>query len=116
MRGASIAVGADAARARRWLPIDPPAGGCAGTTRRSTRSRGPRRKHAGDAEDAVDRWTSEKPSAVVRRERPEALRQLSRAEWADLDVLTLKAIEPDVARRYRSADALVRDVTAALEE
>jgi len=75
----------------------------------------PRRVQAGDAENAVDRWSGEKPSAVVRRERPEIARQLNKSEWADLDVLALKALEPEVGRRYGSAGALLRDLTALLE-
>jgi serine/threonine-protein kinase len=57
----------------------------------------------------------EKPSAVIRREKPALRVQLSRTEWADLDVLVMKALEPEVARRYGTADALVRDVDALLE-
>jgi len=51
----------------------------------------------------------------VRRERPEIARQLNKSEWADLDVLALKALEPEVGRRYGSAGALLRDLTALLE-
>ncbi len=58
---------------------------------------------------------AEKPSAVVRREKPQWSAQLSRAEWADLDVLVMKAVEPAVNHRYGAADALVRDVDALLE-
>lgn len=36
--------------------------------------------------------------------------QASRAEWDDLDVLCLTAMHKDPARRYRSVDALVRDI------
>jgi eukaryotic-like serine/threonine-protein kinase len=57
----------------------------------------------------------ERPSAVVRRERPGMRGQLNRAEWADLDVLFLKALEPDPERRYRNVDALIRDLEALLE-
>jgi serine/threonine-protein kinase len=61
----------------------------------------------------------ERPSAVIRRSRPElwaTLRsQFTRSEWADLDALTLKALEPDSQRRYRTADALIRDLDALLE-
>jgi serine/threonine-protein kinase len=81
----------------------------------SVTGRLPRRKQRGDEENAVDRWAAERPSAVVRREKPELCRQLSKAEWADLDVLTLKALEPDVTRRYGTAGALLRDLTALLE-
>lgn len=41
--------------------------------------------------------------------------QLSRQEWADLDVLCLTALQPEPERRYRSVDALIRDVSAFLE-
>jgi serine/threonine-protein kinase len=75
----------------------------------------PRRTHAGDTENSVDRWAVDKPSVVVRRERPESRGQLSKAEWADLDVLILKALQPEVVRRYGTADALLRDITALLE-
>jgi serine/threonine-protein kinase len=62
-----------------------------------------------------DQGEIEKPSSLVRRERPEKRAQLSKAEWADLDVLSLKALEPDPARRYRTVDALTRDLNALLE-
>ncbi len=75
----------------------------------------PHRRHTGDPEDAVDRWASEKPTAQVRREKPESRRQLSKAEWADLDVLVFKALEVDVSRRYGTANAFLRDLTALLE-
>ena len=34
----------------------------------------------------------------------------SRALWAELDVLCLSAMHKDPARRYRNADALIRDL------
>jgi len=80
-----------------------------------TAGRLPHRTHAGDAEEAVERWASEKPSAVVRRERPTLRGELGRNEWTDLDLIVLKAMEPDGARRYGNADALLRDVKALLE-
>jgi serine/threonine protein kinase len=75
----------------------------------------PHRVQSGDAENAVDRWSGEKPSAVVRREKQEMRCQLGKAEWANLDVVLLNALEPDVGRRYPSAGALVRDLTALIE-
>ncbi len=81
----------------------------------SVTGRLPRRVLAGDAENAIDRWSAEKPSAAVRRERPEIRRQLGKNEWANLDVLAFNALEPDVARRYGSAGALLRDLTALLD-
>ncbi len=56
----------------------------------------------------------ERPSILVRREKPAMRGQLSKAEWADLDVLALKALEPDPERRYSTADALMRDLDALL--
>ena len=57
----------------------------------------------------------EKPSAIIRRELPQTFPQLTRSEWADLDVLVLKALEPDVPRRYSTVDALIRDIDAFQE-
>ena len=57
----------------------------------------------------------EKPSGIVRRERAEIRGQLSKAEWGELDTLLLKALEVDPERRYRTADALMRDLNALLE-
>lgn len=55
-----------------------------------------------------------KPSAAVKRARMQSpdhgLRALSREAWADLDVLCLTAMHKDPARRYRSVEALIRDV------
>ena len=47
-----------------------------------------------------------RPSARASRDGVQA----SRAEWDDLDVLCLTAMHKDPARRYRSVDALVRDI------
>ena len=41
---------------------------------------------------------------------PVRTRSGSKASWADLDVLCLTAIHQDTARRYRSVEALIRDV------
>jgi eukaryotic-like serine/threonine-protein kinase len=57
----------------------------------------------------------ERPSGVARREKPGVRAQLSKAEWADLDVLSLKALQPDPERRYHTVDAFMRDVDALLE-
>jgi serine/threonine-protein kinase len=54
----------------------------------------------------------ERPSSVVTRQNSEARKQLTRAEWSDLDALTLKAMEPEIERRYRSVGALLRDLDA----
>ena len=57
----------------------------------------------------------ERPSAVVRREKPEIRTQLTNAEWADLDVLCLKTLRSDPEQRYRTVDAFTRDLDALLE-
>jgi len=57
----------------------------------------------------------EKPSAAVRRMRPAEHRQLSKSEWADLDVLSIKALTLEVEQRYATVDALIRDLDAFAE-
>lgn len=53
-----------------------------------------------------------KPSAAFRRNpaHDSAGAALSRSAWADLDVLCLTAMHKDPQRRYRSVEALIRDV------
>ena len=76
----------------------------------------PLRNHeAVTAQSAPADAVIEKPSAVVRRENPESMGQLTKAEWADLDVLNLKTLEPNPERRYRTVDALMRDLDALLQ-
>jgi serine/threonine-protein kinase len=57
----------------------------------------------------------ERPSAVARRTPAlpvgtSRLQSASKTQWADLDVLCLTAMHKDPARRYASAEALIRDV------
>ena len=53
-----------------------------------------------------------KPSAAVRRSAAphSGAAALSRSAWADLDVLCVTAMHKDPQRRYRSVEALIRDV------
>jgi serine/threonine protein kinase len=55
-----------------------------------------------------------KPSVAARRTTQSQAHNkalsLSKAEWADLDVLCLTAMHKDPQRRYRSVEALVRDI------
>jgi eukaryotic-like serine/threonine-protein kinase len=55
-----------------------------------------------------------KPSAAVKRNIRAGLNlqasSVSRTAWADLDVLCLMAMHKDPERRYRSVEALVRDI------
>jgi eukaryotic-like serine/threonine-protein kinase len=61
------------------------------------------RRTPAEGERMIVKGLPEKPSTA------HAL-SASRTEWADLDVLCLTAMHPDVARRYRSVEALIRDV------
>ena len=67
-----------------------------------------------EAAAGADRM-AERPSLVAkRRTTPSATaenaRRLSSNEWADLDVLCLRAMHDDPTRRYATVDALIRDV------
>jgi serine/threonine-protein kinase len=67
------------------------------------------------AAEHIAREAPERPSAAVRRTAAPGgggarFQGVSRMAWADLDVLCLTAMHPDPARRYRSVEALMRDV------
>ena len=62
----------------------------------------------GEAERVVLEREPEKPSAI--RNRAPAAKDRDRASWADLDVLCMTALQKDPQRRYRSVEALIRDV------
>jgi eukaryotic-like serine/threonine-protein kinase len=52
-----------------------------------------------------------KPSSIAKLNLPVlGSSPISKSAWADLDVLCLTAIHKDVTRRYRSAEALIRDI------
>ncbi len=63
---------------------------------------------ASEAERTVVEQDPPRPSDAARHS-PEAPRA-TRAEWRDLDALILKAAHKDVARRYPSVEALLRDL------
>jgi len=69
----------------------------------------------GEAEAMIVGHNPEKPSAAERRmtegagANPHAP-AASKTAWADLDVLCLTAMHKDLGRRYRSVEALIRDV------
>jgi len=57
------------------------------------------------------------PSTATRRGLQANLApQLSKAAWADLDVLCLKAMHQDALQRYSSVEALIRDIDHYLNE
>jgi serine/threonine protein kinase/tetratricopeptide (TPR) repeat protein len=64
-----------------------------------------------EAETVLLEHEPPKPSAIGRRQgAPSAGASLSRGSWADLDVLCLTSMHKDPGRRYRSVEALIRDV------
>jgi serine/threonine-protein kinase len=72
---------------------------------------------ASEAEQIVLTQEPERPSVAAGRAASGATTGLaaSRAQWADLDVLCLTAMQRDPRRRYASVEALVRDVDHFLE-
>jgi serine/threonine-protein kinase len=72
----------------------------------------------GEAEDIILAHEPERPSAAARRPAGDGASlagDASRSEWADLDVLCLTAMHKDTGRRYRSVEALGRDVDNYLD-
>ena len=71
------------------------------------------------AEKVLTEQEAEKPSAagkmapLTQREGNGA--SISKSAWADLDVLCLTAMHKDAQRRYRSVEALIRDIDHYLE-
>lgn len=69
-----------------------------------------------EAQTIIAERQAVKPSAVVRAiathgdAGPQATLLASRTAWADLDVLCLTAMHKDPGRRYRTVDALLRDI------
>ncbi len=67
----------------------------------------------GEAEKIIIEDDPEKPSAAAARIKgafPPPRLVAKKGAWADLDVLCLTAVQKDPRRRYRSVEALVRDV------
>jgi len=64
-----------------------------------------------EAETVIVESEPEKPSDVkTADESAPRFPGISKASWADLDVLVLTAMHKDPERRYRSVEALIRDV------
>jgi serine/threonine-protein kinase len=71
------------------------------------------RRTPGEAEAILVGQEPDRPSSVARRAHGAsdgAAPPAGRAAWADLDVLCLTAMHKDPARRYRTVDALIRDL------
>jgi serine/threonine protein kinase/tetratricopeptide (TPR) repeat protein len=62
------------------------------------------------AEDAPEKPSVAARRAAMRSDGKRSLRGEGGAEWADLDVLCLKAMQKEPARRYPSAESLIRDI------
>src|SRR5208282_2189623 len=67
------------------------------------------------AESIIIGRAPERPSAVAARSpeaqgAPQHVHSISKTSWADLDVLCLTALQKDPERRYRSVEALIRDL------
>ena len=60
-------------------------------------------RSATESERMILQQEAEKPSVLAKAAFPKAL-------WADLDVLSLSAMQKDPERRYASVDALIRDI------
>src|SRR2546427_4482537 len=58
----------------------------------------------GEAETAIIKQGGERPSAAAKK------KSISKRAWADLDVLCLTAMHIEPQRRYRTVEALIRDV------
>lgn len=66
---------------------------------------------AGEAEIVLLQNDPPKPSSAIKRTAARKTSPaLGSASWADLDVLCLTAMHKDADRRYRSVEALIRDV------
>jgi eukaryotic-like serine/threonine-protein kinase len=68
-----------------------------------------------ETEKIVAEQERERPSAAARRgarpgESGAGVAVTKKSDWADLDVLCMTAMHPDVQRRYRSAAAIIRDI------
>ena len=74
-----------------------------------------RNRTPGQAELLLAEQAPERPSSVARRLAEKAHTKADqsstgKALWADLDVLCLTAMHKEVARRYQSVEALIRDI------
>lgn len=70
---------------------------------------------AGQRPADVERTSAERPitkpsAAVSRAGLPRPLASVGALSWTDLDVLVLSAMHRDPERRYRSVEALIRDI------
>ncbi|HEV8358416.1 MAG TPA: serine/threonine-protein kinase [Gemmatimonadales bacterium] len=64
-----------------------------------------------EAMTIVAQQMPEKPSVIAwGRGRAGGARSVSKAAWSDLDTLCLTAMHKDPARRYRTVEALIRDL------
>jgi eukaryotic-like serine/threonine-protein kinase len=67
------------------------------------------------AEKVLTEQPAEKPSVVAEKaarslHRDKSISSIGKSAWADLDVLCLTAMHKDPLRRYRTVEALIRDI------
>ncbi len=69
-----------------------------------------------EAKDRRDNEPIEKPSLAIRKQSASGVEpgtknaSISKSEWNDLDVLCLKGMHAEHAKRYGSVEALIRDI------
>jgi len=68
-----------------------------------------------EAERLVTQQAPPAPSAAARKAGLSAAASAKKSEWADLDVICLKALQKEPERRYATVDALLGDVRAFLD-
>jgi serine/threonine-protein kinase len=71
-----------------------------------------------EAETIILEREPERPSVAARQTasvHDSTIAGASRSEWSDLDVLCITAMHKDTSRRYRSVEALARDVDSYLD-
>lgn len=68
------------------------------------------RSTPGEAMTTIVEQEPERLSVVAQRRTSSWVSSIRRAQWADLDLLSATAMHKDVTRRYRTIDALRRDI------
>lgn len=75
-----------------------------------------RKRTSAGAEAIILEKEPEKPSAAARESREAHELSASKRAWAELDIVCLTAMHKDVQRRYRSVEALIRDIDHYLND
>src|SRR5262249_30171212 len=70
---------------------------------------------AGEAERTLLQGEPMRPSVAARQQQGAATVRPS-AAWGDLDIICLNAMDKDIAHRYASVEALIRDIDRYLAD